>query len=246
MVDEPGELKIGLALVTGGAKRLGREIVLGLAKRGYAIGLHYHRSSKEALQLADELEVQGVPVLLLPGDLRSPSDIKKIFKKIDAAEYPLQVLVNSAAQMDRKPLTKISTKDWDDLFALNLRAAWQCSILAAGRMQEGGIIINISDVGAQRAWSGFGAYSITKAALNSLTMVLAQTLAPKIRVNAVAPGLVLPAENVQEETWRGLVQKTPLNRAVDTAAIIRTIDFLLDNAYVTGEIVSVDGGRQLV
>jgi len=235
-----------LALVTGGAKRLGRAIVLELAKRGYAIGLHYHRSSKDAVELAEELEVQGVPVLMLPADLRSPLAIRKMFNKIDASGFPLKVLVNSAAKMDRKPLSKLAVKDWDELFALNLRAVWQCSMFAAERMGEGGVIINISDVGAQRAWTGFGAYSITKAGVNSLTMLLAQSLAPKIRVNAVAPGLVLPPENMPAEDWLRLIHKTPLNRAVNVTAVTNTIGFLLDNAYITGDIVAVDGGRQLV
>jgi NAD(P)-dependent dehydrogenase (short-subunit alcohol dehydrogenase family) len=246
MTDNPGEVLKDMALVTGGAKRLGKAIVLGLAKRGYAIGLHYHNSSKEAYELADELDMLGVPVLMLSADLKNPSEIKRIFKKIDTAGYPLKLLVNSAALMDRKPLAKTSIKDWDSLFALNVRAVWQLSMLAAERMGEGGVIINISDVGAQRAWGGFGAYSITKAAVNSLTMVLAQSLAPKIRVNAVAPGLVLPAENLPAEGWNRLVQKTPLNRSVSISAITNTIDFLLDNTYVTGEIIAVDGGRQLV
>jgi NAD(P)-dependent dehydrogenase (short-subunit alcohol dehydrogenase family) len=239
-------LTLNLALVTGGSKRLGREIVMGLAKRGYAIGLHYHRSAKEALDLADELEGEGTPVVMLPADLRSTVEVRKIFKKIDDSGFPLEVLVNSAAMMDRKSLTKMSVREWDSLFDLNLRAAWLCSVLAAERMVVGGSIINISDVGAKRAWSGFGAYSVTKAALNSLTMVLAQTLAPNIRVNAVALGLVMPGASISPEAWQDLVQKTPLKRPVDVKAIMNTIAFLLDNGYITGEIINVDGGRQLI
>lgn len=246
MIDQPANQTMELALVTGGSKRVGREIVLGLAKKGYAIGLHYHHSAKEAAQLADELETEGTPVVMLPADLRSPTEIRKIFKQVDKSGFQLKVLVNSAAAMDRKPLTKVTPKEWDALFDLNLRAAWLCSVQAAERMPEGGVIINISDVGAQRAWSGFGAYSVSKAALNSLTMVLAQTLAPKIRVNALALGLVMPAESMPEESWQQLLKKTPLNRPVDAQAIVGTLNFLLGNGYITGEIVSVDGGRQLV
>jgi len=235
-----------MALVTGGAKRLGKAIVLNLAKRGYAIGLHYNRSTKEALELADELEILGVPVVMLPGDLESPTAINRIFKKIDASGYPLKVLVNSAASMHHKPLEKLSVKEWDSLFALNLRAVWLCSILSAERMVEGSVIINISDVGATRAWTGYGAYSITKAAVNSLTQLLARSLAPRIRVNAIAPGLVMQPESMSDESWQHLIHKTPFNRPVDPAAITSMIDFLLDNSYVTGDIIAVDGGRQLV
>ncbi len=245
MVENNGNSK-DLALVTGGAKRLGREIVLALAKRGYAIGLHYNRSAKEALELANELEAQGIPVVLLQADLKNPSAINKMFKKIDAAGYPLKVLVNSAALMERKSLDKLSVREWDALFDINLRAVWLCSMAAAGRMGEGSVIINISDVGARRAWTGFGAYSITKAGVDSLTQLLARSLAPKIRVNAVAPGLVLAAEDMPEEGWKRLIHKTPIQRPVDTSAVTNTIGFLLDNTYITGEIVSVDGGRQLV
>ena len=246
MTDTDAQQTLELALVTGGAKRVGREIVLGLAKKGYAIGLHYHRSAKEATELALELEELGTPVVLLPADLRSPAEVRKIFKQVDQAGFPLKVLVNSAAQMDRKSLTELSTKEWDALFELNVRAAWLCSIQAAERMADGGVILNISDVGAQRAWSGYGAYSVSKAALNSLTLLLAQTLAPRIRVNAVALGLVMQDESMNPKRWQQLVEKTPLYRAVDIQAVIETITFLLENEYITGEIVNVDGGRSLV
>ena len=246
IADQTGETTQELAIVTGGARRLGREIVLGLAKRGYAIGLHYHHSAREALTLAEELESQGTAVLLMQADLRSPAAIRRMFKKVEESGFVLKVLINSAAKMEHKPLMGISTREWDDLFALNLRAVWLCSIQAAKLMKAGGVIINISDVGAQRAWAGFGAYSITKSALNSLTKILAQSLAPDIRVNAVAPGLVMPSEKMSSEDWKKLVNKTPLHRPVDTEAILKMIGFLLDNAYITGEVVNVDGGRHLV
>ena len=94
MAELPGEMNQDLAIVTGGARRLGREIVLGLAKRGYAIGLHYHRSAKDALLLADELESQGTAVVMLHADLRSPAAIKRMFKKVDESGFSLKVLVN--------------------------------------------------------------------------------------------------------------------------------------------------------
>jgi pteridine reductase len=108
------------------------------------------------------------------------------------------------------------------------------------------LIVNVSDVGAEKAWSRFPSYTVSKAALESLTKVLARAFAPAVRVNAIAPGLVLPSENVTEEEWSSLEQRLPLKRSATTEEVASALEFLLENKYITGQTIAVDGGYSLV
>ena len=235
-----------LAVVTGAARRLGKAIACELAARGYAIGLHYHNSEAEAIKTAVELRAVGAQVLLLPGDLTDPVEIEQVFRQLDGQPHLLRVLVNSAAVMPRGDLHEMTAKEWDYVMALNLRAPWLCAQQAARRMTEGGVIINISDSGAHKTWSRYPAYVISKNGLETLTRLLAKTLAPAIRVNGVAPGLVLPKEDLSAEEWQKLIDRLPLKQAGSPAAVAQTVVFLVENAHITGETIVVDGGYQLV
>lgn len=236
-----------LAVVTGGAVRVGKEIALTLASAGYAVGLHYHSSRPEAEKTAQEIEEHGAPVFLLQADLTDQAEIDDCFAKISALPFALSVLVNSAAVMPHGDLRSLSVVEWDDTLNLNLRAPWLTSKAAAGLMEErGGVIINISDTGAGKVWTGFPAYTISKAGLEVLTKLLARTLAPKIRVNAIAPGLVLSSADTSSEEWQRLVNRLPVKHAGTPAAVAEAVLFLIENRYITGEIVHVDGGYQLI
>jgi NAD(P)-dependent dehydrogenase (short-subunit alcohol dehydrogenase family) len=236
-----------LALVTGGAVRLGREIALGLARDGYGIILHYRSSSEAAEQTAREIEACGVLCTLVQGNLSDPAQIETIFEKVEGLDYPLSVLVNSAAMMPRGNLTDLTVAGWDDTFDLNLRAPWLSAKAAARLMQaRGGVIINISDTGARKAWSGFPAYTISKAGLEVLTRLLARTLAPQIRVNAVAPGLILPSDETGAEDWQRLVDRLPAKHSGTPQDIVQAVIFLIHHQYITGETLIVDGGYQLI
>ena len=237
---------IPLALVTGGARRLGRAFALALARQGFAILLHYHHSEEEAAATADAIRALGMPVYPLQVDLTSSTNIESLFSNLDTLPHPLKVLVNSAALMPRGDVRTLSAVDFDAAIALNLRAPFLCAQEAAKRMEAGGLIVNVTDVGAQKAWSGFPAYTVSKAALDSLTRVLARSLAPKIRVNAIAPGLVLPSEHVSQEEWEQLVERLPLKRPASLDEIAAALEFLLKNEYITGQTIVVDGGYSLV
>jgi NAD(P)-dependent dehydrogenase (short-subunit alcohol dehydrogenase family) len=113
-------------------------------------------------------------------------------------------------------------------------------------MTEAGLIVNITDVGAQKAWSRYPSYTVSKAALESLTRILARALAPKIRVNAIAPGLVLPSDIVPPEEWERLIKRLPLKRPARTEEIASALEFLLKNEYITGQTIVVDGGYSLI
>ena len=238
--------EVPLALVTGGAHRLGRAFSLALARQGVAILLHYHHSEEEAAAAADAIRALGMPVYPVQADLTSSTKIESLFSTLEALPHPLKVLVNSAALMPRGDVRTLSAADFDAAIALNLRAPFLCAQEAAKRMDDGGLIVNVTDIGAQKAWSGFPAYTVSKAGLESLTRVLARSLAPRIRVNAIAPGLVLPSEYVSEEEWKRLVERLPLKRPATADEITSALEFLLENEYITGQTIVVDGGYSLL
>ena len=235
-----------LALVTGAAQRLGRTFALTLAQHGYAILLHYHHSSKAALSTADEIRALGIPVSLIDGDLTDITQIGSVFSRVDSLNLSLKVLVNSAARMKRSDMRTISTEDWDATLALNLRAPFLMAQMAAERMKEGSLIVNVTDTGASKLWTGYADYLVSKAGLETLTRIQAKKYAPNIRVNAIAPGLVLPSPDISEEEWNRLVNRLPLGRSASLMEIASALEFLLINESVTGQTIFVDGGYSLI
>jgi len=235
-----------LALVTGASHRLGRIFALALARRGYSILLHYHLHMQEANATADEIRSLDVPVYLQQSDLTNVEEIETLFGLVDTIPHPLKVVVNSAAVMHRADARTLSVADWDATLALNLRAPFVCAQQASLRMREGGLIVNITDVAAQKSWDAFPAYSVSKAALDSLTRILARGLAPEVRVNAIAPGLALPSDNVSEAQWVKLVARIPLQRSAGEPELVAALMYLIGNDYVTGQTLVVDGGYSLL
>lgn len=239
-------MSASLALVTGSAHRLGKVFALTLARLGYSIALHYRGSADEADHTVKEIRALGVECLPIRADLTIPEKIDFLFSLVDEFKTPLKVLVNSAAVMQVAKPAELEIKDWDLTFDLNLRAPFLLAQKAAERMTTGGLIVNITDVGAQKAWSRYSAYTVSKAGLESLTKVLARAFAPTIRVNAIAPGLTLPSDAVTEEQWQQLIEKLPLKRAAQPEEIASALEFLIANEYITGQIIVVDGGYSLI
>jgi pteridine reductase len=235
-----------LALVTGGARRLGKAFALTLARMGYSIALHHRGSVVEAERLTSEIIALGVDCLPIRADLTQPKKIDFLFSMVDEFNAPLRVVVNSAAVMPVGNPRDLNLRDWDSALDLNLRAPFLIAQAAARRMTTGGLIVNISDVGAHKAWTRYPSYVTSKAGLESLTKTLARALAPEIRVNAIAPGLVLPSDVVNEEQWNKLVQKLPLQRPARLEEITSALEFLVRNEYMTGQTIVVDGGYSLI
>ncbi|HSL31418.1 MAG TPA: SDR family oxidoreductase [Anaerolineales bacterium] len=231
-----------LALVTGGAHRLGKVFALTLAQHGFDLILHYHRSLDDAQQTQTEIESLGRRVRLSPADLTDPGQVRSLVSSLDS----LHVLVNSAALMSGRGFDALTLDDWDTSLDLNLRAPFLLSQECARKMTEGGLIVNITDVGAVKAWSRYPSYTVSKAALESLTRVLARALAPSIRVNAIAPGLVLQSEIVKDEEWQRLVNRIPLKRPARAEEIGSALEFLIKNEYITGQTITIDGGYSLI
>lgn len=231
-----------LALVTGAAHRLGRVFALTLARHGFDIVLHYHQSLDAALQTKAELESVGSRVTLAQADLTDPAQINSLVSNIDS----LHVLINSAAFMPSGSVDLLSLENWDTSLDLNLRAPFLLARDASRKMTDGALIVNITDVGAQKTWSRYPSYTVSKAALESLTKILARAYAPKIRVNAIAPGFVLQSDIVPTVEWERLIDRVPLKRPARTEEIASALEFLLQNEYITGQTIVVDGGYSLV
>lgn len=235
-----------LALVTGAAHRLGKAFVLALARNGYAILLHYRSAEMKASKTATEIRTLGVPVFMSQADLSDPKRIISMFAMVDKIPHPLKVLVNSAATIPVGDPRSLSVRDWDAALNLNLRAPFLCSQEAVKRMTDGGLIVNVSDIGAQKSWSRYPSYSVSKAGLETLTRILARSFAPSVRVNAIAPGLVLESELVTPEEWNRLVERLPLKRPATVEEIASALEFLLKNEYITGQTLVIDGGYSLL
>jgi NAD(P)-dependent dehydrogenase (short-subunit alcohol dehydrogenase family) len=239
-------VKTRLAVVTGAAHRLGRDAALSFARLGFTMALHYNKSNDAAENTRKEILSLGVRAEVFQADLRDPSQIEKLFRDIDSLGYPLRVLINSASVMNAGRLPHVAAENFDSEIAVNLRAPLLCAQYAAMRMDAGGLIINISDVGASKTWSGYPTYVMSKAGVESLTRLLAKSLAPGIRVNAIAPGFVYPSNTLPEGEWEKLLAKVPLRRAARPDEITSVIEFLLYNEYITGQTIVVDGGYSLV
>jgi pteridine reductase len=231
-----------IALVTGAAHRLGKTFALTLARLGYDIVLHYHSAEDEALQTRTEIESLSRRVTLVQADLTDPTQIQSLVSDL----HSLNVLVNSAAFMPSGNVGALSIENWDISLDLNLRAPFFLAQECASKMTDGGLIINITDVGAQKTWSRYPSYTVSKAALESLTRILARALAPKIRVNAIAPGFVLQSDIVSPEEWDKLIRRVPLQRPARSEEITSALEFLLKNEYITGQTIVVDGGYSLI
>lgn len=243
MVKQPGARR---ALVTGGAVRVGRAISLGLARAGFDVAVHHQASGEAAAAAVREIEGLGRRALALQADLAEPAGIASLFDRVAGEWGALDLLVNNAAIFPRRRPEEVTPDLWDRTFAVNARAPFLCAQRAAGLMGErGGAIVNIADVAAFEAWPSYVPYAATKAALVSLTRGLALAWAPRIRVNAVAPGPVLLPEGCSEEEARRAVHRTALGHLGEPEDVARAVLYLAEAAYVTGEVIRVDGGAHL-
>ncbi len=249
------ELQDKVALVTGGAHRVGKAVALALAREGMHVVVHYGTSEAAARETVAEIKSLGVRALPVRADLRDPAQIQALFATVKAEFGRLDVLVNSAASFVRQPFDEIGLDDWKDVLQVNLRAPFLCTQHAARLMRavvrppdEPAAIINIADLSGIYPWRGYVQHGVSKAGLLHLTKVTAYELAPAIRVNAIVPGAVLPPPGVdpQGETWANLGARTPLGRTGHPDYVAQTAVFLARNDYITGAAIPVDGGEHLV
>lgn len=238
-----------VALVTGAGTRLGRALAEGLGHLGATVALHCHSSREGAEAAAAAIRVDGNRAQVFAADLSDPKAPELLVRSAQAELGALDILVNSAARFERGDLVDADPQTLDGQWAVNARAPWLlCREVAPSMLAKGrGDIINIVDIGgALMPWRHYSAYLMTKAALASLTQSLALELAPAVRVNAVAPGAVLPPDALTPEQLDSLRAKIPQQRFGSPDDVVQTVAFLLSGPrFITGQIIAVDGGRSL-
>ena len=231
--------------MTGAGRRVGRAIAVGLGTRGMRVAVHYHGAEEGARETVRQIAASGGDAFPIRADLREARAPAQLLA--DAVEHlgSLDVLVNSASVMLRTPFEEVSEGVWDEIFALNLRAPFFCAQAAAPHMNEGGVIINIADLAAFEPWTGYIPHGASKAGVVHITRALAKRLAPRIRVNAIAPGAVLLPDDWAEEARARLIETTPLGRIGSPDDVTQAVHYLIDARYVTGQTIIVDGGRHV-
>lgn len=235
-----------LALVTGAGVRVGRAIALALADAGMNVAVHYAHSSSEADDTVAEIRKRGRKAESFAASLDRPGEPEKLIAAVVSKMGAPDVLVNSAAIMQRTPLGEVTYEKWDATMNLNLRAPFFLA-QAAGKVMRarGGVIVNIADLAAFETWSGYIPHSISKAGVVQMTRALAHAMGPEIRVNAIAPGVVLLPEGWPEDSAKHLIETTPLKRLGTPDDVTQALLYLVRADFVTGETIIVDGGRHV-
>jgi len=246
--DERMDLRGKTALVTGAAKRVGREITLGLAGKGVHVLLHYGTSRADAEKTAEDVKSLGVSCELFQANLEKTSQILSMIQNIFKKFPSVDILVNSASIFYKTPLEKADESDWEKLLSTNLKAPFTLSRTIGNRMAAGtcGKIINIADWSGFRPYKDYAPYCASKAGLITLTKSLARELAPKVQANAVAPGPVLLPADFPENEKEELLKKIPLGRLGTPRDVANAVLFLVENDFINGTVLVVDGGRSLV
>lgn len=238
-----------VALVTGSGRRLGRDIVISLSEMGYDVVINYHRSRTSAIETARLIRDKGRRVIVVRADVSRKTDVSRLMNRTRSAFGRLDLLVNNAAIFTESPFLKTSERIWNNTLDVNLKGTFLCCQAAVPLLLKsgGGRIINIASIGGVRALRKHVPYSISKAGVIMLTRILAKSLAPSILVNAVAPGSIeLGRENDRknEHIPLGLI---PLKRYGDVKDVTSLIQFLAKTSnYITGQIISVDGGASIL
>jgi pteridine reductase len=240
-----------VVLVTGGAKRVGAAICRRLHAAGASVAIHYLSSAQQAQDLRDELDAQRPDsAAVFQSDLLDVAALPQLVEAAIEKFGRLDALVNNASSFYATPLTEIDEQQWTDLLGTNLKAPLFLAQAAAPELRRRhGAIVNIVDIHAERPMQGHLLYSVAKAGLTALTKGLAQEMSPQVRVNAVAPGVIVWPEGAEwedDERRRKIVAHTLLKREGEPDDIARTVHFLLnDSPYITGQVIAVDGGRSI-
>jgi len=237
-----------IALITGSAKRIGRAAAIELAKRGARIAVHYRTSEHQARETLQSIRQAGSDGVIVQADLVAMREIDRMFGEIQESLGGLDILVNSASVFHTGTAEDATPEHWDSQINANAKAPFFIAQNAARMMlpRGHGKIVNIVDVAGEIIWPGYFSYSVSKAALIAVNRGLAKAYAPTIQVNGIAPGPVLFPENYTEEQKKSAIDRTLLKRAGSPVDVVNAIIFFLENDYITGEVLHVDGGRHIM
>jgi pteridine reductase len=241
-------LKGKVALITGGARRIGRAIALGLASHGTSIAVHYRTSQSEADSLVAEIATKGGNAQTFHANLEHVAEIEQMVANVRDAFGRIDILINSASVFAPTPLTEITERDWDANLDTNLKAPFFLSKFAAVamRQQGAGKIINLGDWAGIRPYKDYLPYSVSKSGLIGLTKALAKELAPEVQVNCIALGMVMPPENYSNKEVERLVSRTLTKKMGTPEDVARAVIFFCETDFATGSILPLEGGRLLL
>lgn len=236
-----------VALVTGAGVRIGKAIAEGLAAQGWAVALHYNRSRGEAEHVAADINANGGKAAVVSADLAKTEALPDLIAEATEALGPIELLVNNAATFEADQLGDLEPAQWQRQMDINLAAPVFLAKAFVAALPEGqpGNIINVID---QRVWKpvpAYLSYQVSKSALWAATISLAQALAPRIRVNAIAPGPVLPSVRQTQADFDGQIATLPLKRSAALEEFSRTITFLVETPSITGQMIALDGGQHI-
>jgi pteridine reductase len=236
-----------VALVTGGAKRIGKAIVLALANRGCKGVVHYHTSQVAAEETVRELLAAGHEAIAVQADITQEDHVDRMIDLAITRFGRIDVLVNNAAVFFRTPVDTLTIEQWEQVLEVNLTGTFLCAHKIGLHMREWGWghIINMADVAGQRPWVDYIPYSISKACVMTFTQGLAMELAPQVMVNAIVPGPMLFQEETPVEVQQREIDKTLLKRAGTPEEVAELVVFVAESDYSTGSLFHVDGGRSL-
>jgi NAD(P)-dependent dehydrogenase (short-subunit alcohol dehydrogenase family) len=244
---QPQELRGKVALITGGARRLGRAFALNLASAGVDIAITFLNSSREAQHTVIDVSAHGVRALAIKCDVTDEKSVKTAVREVGMELGGVDILINNAANYETVSFQDISVKQWDYIFASNTRGPFLVSREALDYLKKRkGRIINLGSLGGLRPWADHAHYCSSKAALIMLTKVMAKALAPEIAVNCVAPGMIDLGEKSAAAFMRKMATKTPMKRNgtdQDVAAAVRF--FACAPHFITGQTLTIDGGLEL-
>ncbi len=235
----------GAALVTGGAKRIGRAICLELAAAGFDVAIHHRDSEDAAARLADEITALGRRAVCLSADLADSEATRALIGRAVEALGPLSVLVNNASVFADDRLESLTGESWASHMEVNLHAPILLTQAFAAQAPDGSVVVNILDQRVLKPDPRFFSYGLSKSALWVATRTMAQALAPRIRVNGVGPGPTLPSVHQAAGEFEAEARATPLQRAGSPEAIADAVRWLVDAGQVTGQMIAVDGGQHL-
>jgi pteridine reductase len=237
----------GVALVTGGARRLGRELALGFARAGFAVGISFRTEKAKADETVRYLRAVGGEAAAFRADLAGRGAPARLVESVAARFGRLDVLVHAASPWITSPVADVTLDDWEAVFRAGPRAAFFLAQAAAPALARAeGSILLISDVAATKAWPHHVPHATAKAAIDALVRNLAVALGPAVRVNGLAPGIVLPPDDLAPSAVERLVAGTPLKRKVEVSDLVSMAVALAANRSMTGQVVAVDAGRSCV
>lgn len=236
-------------LITGAAKRIGKEMALSFFKKGWDIVIHFNSSKDEAESLADQMNAERFnSAMLVQANLDNTNEVEKLVAKIQSNNISIDALINNASTFYPTPIGTFSEENWDALMGSNLKAPlFLIQSFQKQLKKNKGFIINITDINVDKALVNHSIYLAAKSGLQTLTKALAKELAPHIRVNAIAPGAILEPPNTEwtSEQKNKIIDAVPLKRMGSEKDIVDAAIYLSEAEYVTGQILNIDGGKSL-